>query len=96
LFSRNVSFGETSSRSALPILVYAMKPERARTLKVEKFVFDPENFLPNMFPFNENAVGGDTFIARFNVRVKGKPIIKIIMHNRYWEKINVIKASEGI
>jgi hypothetical protein len=73
-----------------------MEPERARTLEVEEFVLDPEDSsLPNVSPPNEDAVEGGTFTARFNVRVRGKLMIKVIMHNRCWEKMNVIRASEG-
>jgi hypothetical protein len=60
-----------------------MEPERARTLEVEEFVLDPEDSLPNMFSFNEDAVEDGTFTVKFNVRGREKLIIKVIIHNRY-------------
>jgi len=72
-----------------------MEPERARIFEVEEFVLDSEDSLSNVSSSNEDAVEGGTFIVRFNVRVRGKPMIKVIMYNRCWEKMNVRRASEG-
>ena len=95
LSGRSAFFGEIPLRPALLTSVCAMEPERARIFEVEEFVLDSEDSLSNVSSSNEDAVEGGTFIVRFNVRVRGKPMIKVIMYNRCWEKMNVRRASEG-